>query len=336
MKMHILTAAVATTLGILISTPSLAIMPGSLPRHWNEGAEDCAVAQQPPLQVHAYNPRTFVLRQSLCATGESNFLYLLVGDTRSLLIDTGDVADAAKMPLAETVLALMSQAGAAGHPLLVVHTHRHQDHRGGDAQFAALPRVTVVGYDLPNVQRHYGFSRWPHGVAQIELGGRIVDVVPTPGHETTHLVFYDRSTALLFSGDMLMPGRLLLEDSAADLASAQRLADWVRDRPIANVLGGHIERARSGELFASGSTHHPGERPLEMTKSDVLALPAAIEKFSGFYTQQGAFTIINPVHNLAAAATAALAVLALLIVGYLRYRRKRVRLAGSARAAASV
>jgi len=323
MRVRILTVTVATMLGLLCGRTSPAIVPGSLPQHWNEGAEDCAASPQPPLQVHAYNAQTFVLRQSLCATGEGNFVYLLVGDAQSLLIDTGDVADAAKTPLAKTVLGLVSQAGAAERPLLVVHTHRHQDHRGGDAQFAGLPRVTVVGYDLASVQKYYGFSKWPNGVAQIELGGRTVDVLPTPGHEATHVVFFDRNTALLFAGDMLMPARLLLEDSAADLASAQRLADWVRDRPIAYVLGGHIERAQSGELFPSGSTYHPGERALQMTKVDVLALPAALEHFNGFYTQQGAFTVINPVHNLIAVATVALAVLALLIGGFIRYRRRR-------------
>jgi glyoxylase-like metal-dependent hydrolase (beta-lactamase superfamily II) len=34
-------------------------------------------------------------------------------------------------------------------------------------------------------------------------------VIPTPGHNATHVVFYVRITGLLFSGDFLMPGRLL-------------------------------------------------------------------------------------------------------------------------------
>jgi hydroxyacylglutathione hydrolase len=323
MRTRVLATIVATTLGILCSTSASAIVPGSLPVHWNDGSQDCAATPQPPLQVHAYNPQTFVLRQNLCATGEGNFLYLLVGSTQSLLIDTGDVADAAQMPLAKTVLALLSQAGAAERPLLVVHTHRHQDHRAGDAQFTGLPHVNVVGFDLASVQKFFGFSHWPDGLAQIELGDRTVDVLPTPGHEATHVVFFDRNTALLISGDVLLPGRLLIEDATADLASARRLADWVRDRPITHVLGGHVERAQTGELFPSGSTYHPNERALQLDKADVLALPAALEHFNGFYTQQGSFTLINPVHNLIAVATAALSVLALLVLGFVRYRRRR-------------
>jgi hypothetical protein len=96
---------------------------------------------------------------------------------------------------------------------------------------------------------------------------------------------------LFFSGDFMMPGRLLIDDAAADLASAQRVASFVQDRPVRYVLGAHIEQTRSGELFPSGSTYHPDERPLQMDRADLLALPAALKRFNGFYTQQGRFTL---------------------------------------------
>lgn len=102
---------------------------------WSEGAEDCAGDPQPPIQVHAYNPQTFILRESLCATFEAPFVYLLVGSTRALLIDTGDVADADQVPLADTVLGLLPGSGSAHLPLLVVHTHRHIDHWHGSRTF---------------------------------------------------------------------------------------------------------------------------------------------------------------------------------------------------------
>jgi hydroxyacylglutathione hydrolase len=60
---------------------------------WNKGAPDCTATPQDPLQVHAYDPQTFILRQSPCAHFEANFLYLLVGSDKALLIDTGAVAD---------------------------------------------------------------------------------------------------------------------------------------------------------------------------------------------------------------------------------------------------
>src|SRR6478609_7405345 len=65
---------------------------GSLPAQWNIGAEDCVASPQPPLQVHTYEPQTFILRQSPCASFEANFIYLLIGSDKALLIDTGAVS----------------------------------------------------------------------------------------------------------------------------------------------------------------------------------------------------------------------------------------------------
>jgi hypothetical protein len=107
-------------------------VPGSMDAHWNEGALNCATNSQPPLQVHQYNTRTFILRQNLCTTFEAPFMYLLIGSTKALRIDTGDVADPDQMPLAKTVMQLLQRGESAKLPLLVVHTHRHLDHRAGD------------------------------------------------------------------------------------------------------------------------------------------------------------------------------------------------------------
>ena len=82
-------------------------VPGSLDVHWNEGASDCSATPQDTLQVHNYEPQTFILRQSPCANSEANFIYLLIGSDKALLIDTGAVADPRKMPLAKTILELL-------------------------------------------------------------------------------------------------------------------------------------------------------------------------------------------------------------------------------------
>jgi glyoxylase-like metal-dependent hydrolase (beta-lactamase superfamily II) len=300
---------------------------------WNAGAQDCKANPQPPLEVHSYNPQTFILRENLCSTFEAPFLYLLIGSTKALLIDTGDVADPTLMPLAETVMHLLPTEGSAKLPLLVVHTHRHLDHRAGDGQFAPLANVQVVGWDLDSVRHYYNFTDWPNGIAQIDLGDRVVDVIPIPGHNPTHVAFYDRSTGLLFSGDFLMPGRLLIDDAGADLASAQRIAAFVKDRPVTYVLGGHIELNTAGDTFAWESQYHPNEHTLPMTKDDVLQLPAAVASFNGLYTRSGKFIMMNSMRILIVSAVLSVVVLlALVWAFYLWRRRRRLRTAHPATA----
>jgi hydroxyacylglutathione hydrolase len=253
-------------------------------------------------------------------------MYLLVGSARALLIDSGDVANPDQMPLEKTVMGLLPQDGPAKLPLLVVHTHRHLDHRAGDGQFQGVPNVQVVGYDLDSVKRYYNFTDWPNGVAHIDLGNRIVDVIPTPGHNETHVAFYDRNTGLFFSGDFLMPGRLLIDDTSADLASARRAAAFVQDRLVTAVLGGHIEVNTAGETFTWESQYHPNEHALELTKDDLLALPAAISSFNGFYTTSGKFIMLNSMRVLVAQAICAAAILIAVILAVVFYIRRRRRL----------
>ena len=294
-------------------------VPGSLPAQWNVGAENCAASPQPPLQVHAYEPQTFILRQNPCANPEANFLYLLIGSQKALLIDTGAVADPNKMPLAQTVLSLLPRKDGERLPLLVVHTHKHRDHYAGDGQFASLPNVKVVPPDLPSVRAFFGFDHWPEGIAHLDLGDRIVDVVATPGHESAHIAFYDERTALLFSGDFLMPGRLTLEDTAADQRSAARVIDFLANRPVTHVLGGHIERDLAGHTYAEGATYHPNERPLELSREDLMKLPAALASFNGFYASHENYSITHPMHNLLAVLCAAFVLLSILAFASYRF-----------------
>jgi hydroxyacylglutathione hydrolase len=301
-------------------------VPGSLDGHWDEGAPDCGATLHKPLQVHLYEPQTFILRQSLCVSFEGNFLYLLVGSDKALLIDTGAVADSARMPVAKTVLELLPGEGKAKIPLLVLHTHGHLDHRAGDAQFASLPSVEAMPADLQSVRGFFGFDKWPDGIAHVELGSRTVDVIPTPGHHPSHVAFYDHRTGILFSGDFLMPGRLILEDWAADYASALRVVDFFRTRPLTHILGGHIELDAAGHAYAWGSHYHPNEHRLELSKEDLLALPPALQQFNGFYARYPNFIISNPRHNLAVLAIAVLALLALIVWGVRRLLRRRRRI----------
>lgn len=299
--------------------------PGSMDVHWNEGAQNCAGNTLPPLQVHKYNERTFIFRESLCSTFEAPFIYLLIGSEKALLIDTGDVADAKQMPLASTVMQLLPSYGSQKLPLIVVHTHRHLDHRAGDGQFTQLPNIQVAGFDIDSVRRFYQFTDWPNGIAQIDLGRRTVDAIPTPGHNETEVSFYDRNTGLFFSGDFLIPGRLLVDDTSAYIASAQRVAAFVKDRPVMYVLGGHIEKNASGELFPWESPFHPNEHVLQMTKDDLLGLPAALEKFNGFYSVSGKFVMMNSIRILIAVSVLLVVILVVMVWLLVRFVRRRIR-----------
>jgi glyoxylase-like metal-dependent hydrolase (beta-lactamase superfamily II) len=286
---------------------------------WSAGESDCQKDPQPPLQVHRYNAQTFILRESLCATYEGPFLYLLVGSGRALLIDTGAVSDARQMPLAQTVRSLLPQPG---FPLTVVHTHGHLDHRSGDNQFAGDPRTEVVGTTLGDVERHFHFSHWPNDAAQIDLGARIVDVLPTPGHYPSELSYYDRQTGLFFSGDLFLPGRLLIADKGADLASARRVAQFAADKPVTYVLGGHVELDQAGNTFL-GVHYHPDERPLQLSKDQLLQLPVIVESFNGFYGRHGEYMLENQNRILEAVAAVLLALLAAAVFGIRALVRRR-------------
>src|SRR6266699_1803452 len=264
-------------------------VPGSLDVHWNEGASDCSATPQDALQIH-----------------------------------TGAVADPKEMPLAKTILSLLPDKDHQKIPLLVAHTHRHLDHRAGDPQFASLPSVQIVPIDLEGLRAFFGFTDWPNGFAHLDLGGRIVDVIPTPGHNSTHVAFYDSRTGILFSGDFLMPGRLLIEDAAAYHESALRVVDFLKTRPLTHILGGHIELNAVGQAYRFGSHYHPNEHRLELAREDLIALPAAFESFNGFYARHPNYILTNPVHNLVALAIVAITVLILIVWGVRRsWRRHR-------------
>src|SRR3546814_17123847 len=78
-----------------------------------------------------------------------------------------------------------------------------------------------------------------------------------------------------------------------------------------------------GELYPHGSQHHPNERRLQMTRADLLAMPAAFADFNGFYGRYDQFVITNPIHMLWALAITALAVVSLLAWGVVRVLRRR-------------
>ena len=125
---------------------------GDLDVRWIHGLPRRRSRSDPPFQVHRYDPHTYVLRQSKALTAEAPFLYLLFGNERAILLDTGASKKTDGNPLRETVdeviEAWLDEHPREGYELVVGHTHGHPDHVAGDAQFADRPATTVVDPEL--------------------------------------------------------------------------------------------------------------------------------------------------------------------------------------------
>ncbi|MEU1072350.1 MULTISPECIES: MBL fold metallo-hydrolase [unclassified Streptomyces] len=260
--------------------------PGTLPSHWHAGWPSPKHDPAPEIQVHAYTEHTVLLRQNMSVHFEAPFLFLLFGNERALLLDTGASPDPAHFPLRATVDALIEEwlgrHPRTGYELLVAHTHGHGDHIAADAQFADRPATTVVPPGLADVTRHFGFTDWPHRPAELDLGGRVLDLVPGPGHHPAAVVFYDRHTGLLLTGDSLYPGRLYVDDAAAYAETADRLIDFCATRPVSHVLGCHIEMTTTpDEDYPRGTTHQPDEPPLQLTAAHLHTLRRALAETAG-------------------------------------------------------
>jgi len=186
--------------------------------------------------------------------------YLIVGEKRALLFDTGmGISDIKKVAGELTAL-----------PIVVVNSHTHNDHVGGNWQFdtfygmntdftrknakgsrddaqaeiapdaicGALPK----GFD----SKAYSTKAWTITTYlkdddRIELGGRTVEVITTPGHTPDAISLFDRADGLLFTGDTYYPAPIWLYRPETDLdayaASIRRLASL--EPHVKLVLGAH-------------------------------------------------------------------------------------------------
>lgn len=250
---------------------------GDLDVRWIHGSPRRMRNTDPPLQVHRYDPHTYVLRQSKALTAEAPFLYLLFGNDRAVLFDTGAVKKTAGNPLRETVDGIVD-AWLAEHPrdgyeLVVTHTHGHLDHVAGDAQFADRPATTVVDRELAVVQAFFGFTSWPDELVRFDLGGRALDMIGTPGHHRAALTIYDPWSGFLLTGDNVLPGRIYAFDFPAYLDSMERTADFAGARDVTHVMGCHVEMtSKPGRDYPVGCTYQPDEAPLQMTVQQLMAV----------------------------------------------------------------
>jgi glyoxylase-like metal-dependent hydrolase (beta-lactamase superfamily II) len=256
------------------------VVDGRLPDNWYAGGAECG--GRPAFRVAAYNDDFFILRQPACTNYEKPFLYLIFGRDRALLFDTGaptiDVATAVDT----LIRGWTARHGKAALGLVVAHSHAHGDHVAGDSQFVKRPGAVVVGRDTASVRAFFGIAQWPTNVGAIDLGDRILDVIPIPGHQPASIALYDRRTGILLTGDTFYPGRLYVRDTAAYAASIDRLARFVRSHRVTHMLGAHVEQTKTPYVdYPVGTKDQPNEHGLDLTSAQLFELDSAVQSMRG-------------------------------------------------------
>jgi hydroxyacylglutathione hydrolase len=247
---------------------------------WIYGSADCKKNTDPPIQVVQYNDNTWILRENKCVNYEAPFMFLFLGHQKALLMDDGATFSEAKFPIRKTVDSLVQKwekARKTRLELIVAHTHSHGDHTAGDGQFKDSPSTTVVGLKLEDVQSFFKIENWPQQSSKFDLGDRVMEIIPIPGHHKTSIAVYDHETKILLSGDSFYPGRLYVKDWQAFLASTQRLVDFASNHKISYILGNHIEMTKTpGKDYPEGTTFQPDEHGLPLTVKDLSLLNLAL------------------------------------------------------------
>lgn len=145
----------------------------------------------------------------------SQSLYLLEGTEKALLVDTGYGTN--------TLAAFVK--GLTDKPIVVVNTHFHPDHAGGNGEF---PQVMLhhnytldAGAVKPGPNLPFDIAALPYPEYEklllrdgdsIELGDRRIDVLELCAHSNSSLAFLDRSHRILLCGDEMDAGQVLLYD----------------------------------------------------------------------------------------------------------------------------
>lgn len=216
---------------------------------------------------------------------EETHCYLLLGRQLALLIDTGlGVGD-----LGREVKRL------TGLPVLVATTHVHWDHMGGHRHFcrhcvhpaearwlagefplslatvkSLLTRDCVLPADFdPEGYTLYSGEPWRRleDGDVLDLGGRQITALHTPGHSPGHLCFWEPARGSLYSGDLVYQGTLYANYPSTDPEAYLRSLKKVAALPAKQLFPGHHSldikpelaarmRDALGALKASGKLHH--------------------------------------------------------------------------------
>ncbi len=141
---------------------------------------------------------------SILDAGECSF-YVVEGQTRAAVIDTGITQGAKIMPLIRTL---------TDKPLVLAITHAHPDHMHHAAEFEEI----YLCHEEQKIPRDFldqflGDSKISiadtHDIrtgTKIDLGGRYLEVCQIAGHTPGSVVFWDNLDDFLFTGDAIGSG----------------------------------------------------------------------------------------------------------------------------------
>jgi hydroxyacylglutathione hydrolase len=246
-------------------------------------------ANESQMQVQRYDEDTYVIRQSIRTNFEGPFLYLLFGRDRALLIDTGAGGLQVRPTVDRVIADWTARHQRISIPLVVAHSHSHGDHHQGDAEFQDRPDTIVVGLYPKNVADFFKIADWPNQIVSYDLGGRMLDIIPTPGHQSAHIMMFDRKTRLLFSGDSLGPYRLYVPMNEVNTYrdSIDRVSAFTKGKNVSWILGAHVEMTtKPGELISDEAPNHPDEHLLEISYSNLPELQTALHAMGDNLVQQ--------------------------------------------------
>ncbi|NQW08386.1 MAG: MBL fold metallo-hydrolase [Alphaproteobacteria bacterium] len=219
------------------------------------------------IRVEDHQDGIWRIEELYASPGGRGAIWVVDGTERRLVLDAGW----GLVPLADHVPALF------GRPIVAVASHTHFDHIGGLHQFAErwvhpleagvlddpAPEPTQILPYLLDYPESLAFDPMAGGVGGgfdprawrippapatgllddggvIDLGGRRLIALHTPGHSPGHLCLYEAARRILFSVDVVYEGEILDAIPGADiddlLATHRRLDALEVDR----VLPGHF------------------------------------------------------------------------------------------------
>lgn len=150
----------------------------------------------------------------------SEYMYLLEGNAKALLIDTGYGVGNLKKCVEKLT----------DKPILVVNTHFHPDHSAGNGEFEEVMVAAGWEVDAPSVsfpeQIPFDISKLPHPDYKkviigegdvIDLGGRKIKVMDVaPAHCNSSLFFYDEENGMIFVGDEIEAAQVNMFDNSCN------------------------------------------------------------------------------------------------------------------------